>query len=75
MLMGEMAYNFLACEWNATSGQHFPGFFVHCPLPVVIYDAADPLSPFYNAPSPNVTYVLVSMLRYIPGSPLMSPQE
>jgi hypothetical protein len=62
VLMGEMAYDFLAREGNATSDERFPGFLgCYPPLPEDAYGSVDLLSPasssVFYASSPSTTYV------------------
>jgi hypothetical protein len=61
VLMGDIAYDFLAQESNATLGQPFPNFLGYPPLSEVTYDTVDLLPPTSRpagtATFPDTTYV------------------
>lgn len=68
VLMGELAYDFLAREANSTSGQSFPDSFVRPPLSEDAYRPVDFLCPIpgyagYSSASSDTTYVS-TLTRY-----------
>ena len=66
ILMGDLAYNYLALETNVASGQIFPDWYGYSPLPEYTYGSTVHLSPYNpsldSAASPDVMYVLALVL-------------